>query len=422
MDLFLGTKVIKSLKEIESLSFKSSEEVEKWQLIKLKQLLIHAYENTTYYNKLFNECKINVNEFREINQLKNIPKLTKKIIRENYESIQAINRNNFQSDNQSTGGSSGEPLKYILDRKSWSFATAANIFNWQKNGYIYGSKYLALGSSSLFVNKKSSLKHKLYYFIKGKYGVNGVNMSDNICKEYIEIINKKKIRYIYGYASAIYLLADYAQKNKIGLQIEVCFTTSEICTEIYSTTIIKSFNCKLVDCYGANDGGITAFANTPGFFEVSYNSIVQFENTESIEQFNILLTDLFNYSMPLINYEVGDEVFISSSKQLKKYNGQFFNRIIGRNSEIIRLENGKVLTGPGFTILFKDLPVEYYNIKKIDFNYIQCYIKKMPEFDEKHENLIKQTIYNMIGSDARLEIIFGNDVFYTKNGKRKYFG
>ena len=44
---------------------------------------------------------------------------------------------------------------------------------------------------------------------------------------------------------------------------------------------------------------------------------------------------------------------------------------------LIELENGTVITGPGFTILFKDLPVEYYRIEKCDINTVKCLVKKL---------------------------------------------
>ena len=198
--------------------------------------------------------------------------------------------------------------------------------------------------------------------MKNKIGLNGVNMSDKACDEYVDIIKKQKIQFIYGYASAIYILAKYVHNNKITLNISACMPTSEGLTSQYKKTIIQAFNCNILNVYGANDGGITAFAFNESCFKVGYNTIVRFKKI-SEGHYKILLTDLFNYAMPLINYEIGDEVVLYKDNN-HDYNGQIFDEILGRTSDIITLENGNVLTGPGFTILFKDIPADYYYISK----------------------------------------------------------
>ena len=200
----------------------------------------------------------------------------------------------------------GDPMKYFLDIESWSFSNANYILNWEKTGYNYGDNYIALGSSSINVNQKKSIKHFLYYRLKNKVSFNGINMSNEVCNEYLEYIKQHKIKYIYGYASAIYLLSKYAEKHSIKVNINACFPTSEILTPLYRETIEKSFNCPVINCYGANDGGITAFEHQVGFFEVGYNSIVRIYEKDANMMGSALLTDLLNYAMPLINYQLGD--------------------------------------------------------------------------------------------------------------------
>ena len=301
-------------------------------------------------------------------------------------------------------------------------SNANTIINWEKVGYNYGDQYIALGSSSLFVNKKPSLKHQIYYRLKNKIGLNGINMSDGVCKDYIALIRKKKIRFIYGYASSIYLLAKYARAYNQELKIHACYPTSEVLTDRFRKTIQEAFKCEIMDCYGAHDGGITAFATEKDFFEVGYNCLVRVENPDQNGLGSALLTDLFNYAMPLINYKLGDEIQIDTSKNKDSpYNGQIINSVLGRTSDFIQLENGRILTGPGFTILFKDLPVEYYCIAKSGVNSIKCSIVKLPGFEQHHEDLVKATFYKQTGENTNFTIDYTNEICLTKSGKRKYF-
>jgi len=336
---------------------------------------------------LFDNNSLKLSDIQDIKDLRKIPSLTKQSIRENFTELIPSNINSIDHNHSSTGGSTGDPLVYLLDNDSWSYATANNIVHWERTGYRYSNKYIALGSTSLYVNKNKSIKHVLYYKLKNKIGLNGVNMSDKICEEYTQMIKKRKIKFIYGYASAIYLLAKYVKKKNIRLDIIACMPTSEVLTDHYCETISEVFNCDIMNSYGASDGGITGFSHNGGIFEVGYNTIVIPENPGEPTS-KILITNLFNYAMPFINYKIGDEVIFANKEDAKKYNGQSFEKVLGRISDIIYLENGNVLTGPGFTILFKDIPAEYYHIEKTGVNAITCTIIKLPNYTQNHEDNI----------------------------------
>lgn len=422
IEIFMGTNVYSYLKLIERLSTSSKYDITKWQNDALAKLVSHAYHNTKYYNNLFNNLNLKPSDINSVDDLVKLPILSKQDIRENYENLIPNNIRHIKHKRASTGGSTGEPLVFLLDYKSWSFTVAANIFYWEKTGYRYGDKYVALGSSSLFVVNKKSFLHSIYYKFKGKYGLSGVNLSDEVCKAHVDFIIQTKIKYIYGYASAIYFLALYLKKESIKVNIKAVFSTSEILTDKYRDTISEAFDCQIVDCYGARDGGIVAYSVLPNCYEVSYNCIVRIDNVQQRGQGSALLTDLYNYAMPLINYQIDDELVINTADKIyNTYNGQIIDKVLGRSSEVIHLENGRILTGPGFTILFKDIPVEYYCIEKTGVNTITCHIKKLKEYNSNYESLIHSTLKKHMGSDSSLSIVHTEHVRYSKSGKRIYF-
>ena len=421
-DKTMKTNIAGYYKQINRMGKYSADEIKQWQNTQLQKLLQHAYSNTKYYKTLFDEAQLRPSDIQTKEDLHKLPVLEKQDVIKNYEDLVPVNIQNIPSKKSATGGSSGDPMPYLLDHRSWSFSNANTIFNWEKTGYKYGDKHVALGSTSLFVDKKPSLKHRLYYNLKNKIGLNGVNMSPEVCKNYVELIKSKNIRFIYGYASAIYLLAKWVLENHEDVGIRTCFTTSEVLTKHFRNTITAAFKCNVVDCYGAHDGGITAFAHQEGYFEVGYNCLVQIDDAKTSTQGPALLTDLLNYAMPLINYKLGDELIIDSDQNINyPYNGQIINQVIGRTSDLIQLDNGHTLTGPGFTILFKDLPVDYYCIEKISGYAIKCYIKKLPDYNTSHQDLIHSTFTKQMGPNIHFSIEYTNTIKYTNSGKRQYF-
>jgi phenylacetate-CoA ligase len=421
-DKVMNTHIALSYSMIKQMRTWSPDKVQGWQNEKLSQLLEHAYNHTGYYNEIFNSAGLLPGDIRSIEDLRMLPSLSKETVRNKLTGLLPDNIRSYPFKKSATGGSTGDPLVYYLDNLSWSMSNANIIVNWENSGYNYGDKYIALGSKSLMINKKASLKHLVYYGLKNKIALNGVNMSEEICKDYISLIKKNHICYIYGYASAIYLLAKYVLLQNENLKIRTCFTTSEVLTSRFRETIKKAFQCEILDCYGANDGGVSAFAKEEGYFEVGYNCLVRVENPDENGNGPALLTDLFNYSMPLINYKLGDEIRVNTEKNKEyPFNGQIINGIQGRISDIIHLENGHTITGPGFTVLFKDLPVEHYFIIKTGVNKIECNILKLRGFTNTHEETIISTFKKHMGSDTLFQIKYITEIPLTKSGKRKYF-
>ncbi len=416
----MSTKDMHYLKLISNMEAWPEEKIREWQNVKFLEIISHFYNNTEYYPRIFSEIGLSIKDIYSIEDLNKIPQIDKKIFNEERQSLLPKNLSTIKYKHSSTGGSSGDPLKFYLDLNSWSFTIANKIHNWEKSKYKYGDLHIALGSSSLFPESKS-FKHKVFHWLKNEIPLNGMNMSASVINQYINLIDRKKIAFLYGYASSLFLLADYVLKNEIEINsVKVVFPTSEILTAHFEKTIKAAFNCEIVDSYGARDGGITAFKTNSKNYHVGYNSYILDDENHNQPQ-PIIITDLFNYAFPFINYNLGDTIELDRSESNRDYNGQIINHIYGRESDILYLDNGNNITGPGFTILFRDFNVVAYQIQKVSGLHIKCTIQKTINYSESEEKQIRHAIQKYIGHDCKLEIVYSTAIPIGKNGKVKYF-
>lgn len=425
VDMKFKTEMPGWYRQLKRMTTWTSEEIMKWQIVELKELVETAYNHSRYYHELFDKIGLKPCDVKSMKDIEQLPPLTKEIIRDRYNDIMLDNCSNYYWKNGSTGGSTGDPVRYVKDNNSWGFDNAFNLLMWQRTGYHYGDKFLALGSSSIFPTNKRSLLHDLYYKMKAKYPFNAMNFSEERLGECVKFIVEKDIHFIYGYASSIFLLAKYVvdQGLKDKVSIKACFPTSEILTDTYRETIAAAFHCHINDSYGANDGGIVAHKldNEDGY-KVGYNCIVQIKNPEAgKENFGTaLLTDVTNTVFPFIRYELGDILELGEGYN-DFYNGQVLAKVVGRTSDIIRLENGHTLTSPGFTILFKDLNVKGYRIFKSNRMELTLEIVKLPNYTDEEERLIVDTMHKHAGSDCKIIINYKDEIVTRVNGKNLFF-
>ena len=418
-DALFHTHVSFWYRELRNMFSWSPDRIRQWQTEKMRQLIKDAYQYSPYYHQLFDSLSLNPEDIQTLDDLDKIPPLTKEIIREHYDEILLHGKPGLSFRHCSTGGSTGNPTRYVKDNNSWGFGNAFNFLMWGKAGYRLGDKFLALGSSSILPTSKKSFLHNLYYGLRGKTPFNAMNLSKDRLEECVCLIRRKNIHFIYGYASSIFLLAKYVEDNHLEstIHIKACFPTSEILTDVYRKTMERVFKCVVSDMYGAHDGGIVAHC-IEGGYKVGYNCIVRIEGGTNSGP--ALLTDVTNTAFPFIRYKLGDELTLGAGYG-DFFNGQVLDSIVGRTSDVIELENGRVLTGPGFTVLFSKLDVQGYRIYKSGDLEITVEIVKGKNFTEEEEKLMIDTMHKHAGDDCSIQVKYADQLENRANGKNLFF-
>lgn len=418
----VGTRASYWFRQIESMSKWPKERIVEWQNLKLHDFISHAYKHTVYYRNQLDSLGINPDDIRCAADLKSLPIINKAIINKHHDEFIPDNLNLFKYRAGKTGGTTGDPMYYYCDENVWGYVTAMKIFHWKRAGYHYGDKFVALGSSSLF-SQKPSFARKVYDKIRNEIPLNAVNLTDEICSEYVKVIKKEKIRYLYGYAAAIYTFTKYVKEHGEDLgQINAVFTTSENLTDYYRKMIVDTFQCQVMDCYGARDAGITAYESARGVYQVGYNVLAEVVNPFESNTGMLLSTNLLNYSFPLIRYQFGDEVELEDNVEASVYNGQVIRRIMGRTSDVMRLGNGHHLTSTGISMIMKEFDVVAFDFRKVNDLEITLRIQPIPgKYTPEQEALIRKTFMKYIGEECLLNIEYVERFEPLKNGKRRYF-
>ena len=150
VDTIMGIKIKHWYKNINRLNSLSRDEITEWQNRKFRDLIRFAYEHTVYYKEVIDKSGYSIDDFTSTKDICRLPILTKEIIRQRYSDIIPDNIDKISHRKRSTGGSTGEPLHFIIDENTWGYVTAAKIYAWQTTGFHYGEPFLSFGSSSLF--------------------------------------------------------------------------------------------------------------------------------------------------------------------------------------------------------------------------------------------------------------------------------
>jgi len=315
----------KHYKSLIKSDFDSLEVLETLQLKQLKILLLHAKKYAPYYKQVLNGFDI---ESMSLNDLQKIPLLTRETLRSKASEIQ----NNPFGEKLVKSKSSGSTSKALLfeRNKEWEAAHRAaqlrgyswyGVNPWDENLYFWGFNPAL----------KDLVKIKLLDFFMNRIRVFSYKDSD------LEKISKtlKHCKFIEGYSSSIFTLAQYLEKSKKHYSnIKFIKGTSEKIFDYYHEPVEAVFNQKIISEYGAAEAGIIAFECPEGSMHISMENMI-------IEEINgkIYITNLFSTSFPIVRYELGDEIVLERQEKCRcGRKHHVIKEVIGRIGQMIEGE------------------------------------------------------------------------------------
>lgn len=314
---------------LESREVLSSERIKEYQLSQLKHILIHSYQNVPYYQELFNRIRFSPFKFSSFEEMAKIPFLSKEIIRENFNKLISRKRIKNGSYIATTGGSTGEPLKVLLDYNSIFKENAFIYYFRKKTGYRFEDK-LATFRGIEFGDKLWKYNPMYNELIFSPFKLSRLTLENYVTK-----INDFNPQYLNGYLSTIYFFARLLSEHPIPIKIKLkgIFLISENIDIEQREFIEKYFNLKSVTFYGHSERCIIAEEKIPNryIFDPFYGFTEQVKIENNL--FSIVGTGFLNHTMPLIRYKTDDIC--------TPYNGYFSidgsrkgtNGLYGKNNE-----------------------------------------------------------------------------------------
>lgn len=408
--------------------WKSFEELKDLQEKQLRKMVEFAFKNVPYYHDLFKRLNLTPDDLRTIEDLTKLPILNKRMIIDNWNDFKPINLNKMRYYNRTTGGSTGTPFRYRLSKYDRFLAGALLYRGWGYNGYELGDRMIFLSGTSLGLEVKSSINTKLNEMVRNIKKLSSFDMDEAGMREYIDIIFRLKPKFIRGYPSALFFLAEWAEENNIELpEIKAIFTTSECLYPYYREKISNIFNCDVYDTYGLLDGGISAYecSEHRGLHIDTERSIMEVvdENGGQLDdgEGSILATSLHNYSMPLIRYDTGDLGAIIEDNCSCGRKSKLLKGLVGRSADILITPEGKSVHGWFFLYIFMEYfkGVREYQVIQEELDRIVIKIVPDADFDISQLDKIRELISRK-SSEWIIEFKLVEKIERTKAGKYRF--
>jgi phenylacetate-CoA ligase len=422
-DLVLGRAILKHLRFVRKSQWWSAEELKEFQNEKLRALVKHAYENVPYYHDVFKEKKLTVDDIRTTDDLAKLPILTKEIIRENFpHRIVAKNIAGNEMILDGSSGSTGEPLQYYTTKDAYSFNIACVFRGWSWAGFQLGDRYIKLSQNPRegLINKMQDLAQRCEY-------IHSQSLTSQDIADIVEVIRKSDAKLIRGYPSTLYVLSQYIEKERItDIRPAAVTTTGEILFPHMRKLIESQFHCMVFDAYSGEGGANVSECQTHEAYHISaeyaFTELVDGGERIGLEgKGEIVSTNLWNYALPFIRYNVKDIGVLGGKKCSCERGLPVLQRIEGRDSDILVTPSGKYLIVHFFTGYFEWVDtVKQFQVVQEAIDRIILKLVPSDKFNEEARGKIEKDVKEYIGSDVELEIKIVDDIPLARSGKRRF--
>lgn len=420
-----GSNAQEYFSELTKSEYASIEEIEEIQNRKLTKLIEEVYENVPFYRQAMLEKNVKPHDIKTVNDLHIFPIVTKKDIIENPQAF--INKKYKMSDLNliETGGSSGTPMQFYYGNNEIS-VRCAHIEWWKKIAGVKQFDRFVYIANDEYARRKANYKGRI--MPEGYYFLTAFRFEDHMIKEYCKTIFKYKPVYLRGYASGVYLLADYFRRNNLFYPFKVVMTSSDTLFDYQRDLIEEVFKCPVFDFYHQSEDCVIACEceQHDGFhlvMESCYAEIVD-ENGNKVEDGKsgmILGTQLENLSMPLIRYDLTDIGEISKDPCPCGRNHYKIKNLYGRKDAFIVTPAGKKVSAATLSIPLKHLYKEIKEAQFIQTKIDEIIIKYIPTdtFSENSMTLLKKELSDKVSSEIKYKFLPVDKIEKTMRGKHR---
>lgn len=356
-----GRTTCRLLAEAERTQWRAPGEVRQQQWDELKRLLKHAYEQSPWHRARFDRHRLQPERIDSLADFQNLPSMNKDDVRQHRDEMLARDYQGQVYEHR-TGGSTGTPLQFYVNRNSyeWRLAVSMRGYGWagcedgDRQFYVWGAP---IGVPTLKQRVKTRLHHA---FLRRKL-FSSFNFSEAAMAECARQINMLRAPTLVGYTNALVLLARYLEESNQEIHApRAIITAAEGVNSLDRELLERVFRAPVFVSYGSREFMLIAMEceQHRGMHISADNLLVEVVGEDRAsttgEVGKILITDLHNFGMPFIRYEIGD-LGVSPARLCPCGRGlPLLERIEGRLLDAIRTPDGKIVPGEFFPHLMKE--------------------------------------------------------------------
>jgi phenylacetate-CoA ligase len=398
-----------------------AERIAEFQWKELQSLVRHALATVPYYRR--KHAGVNAGDIRTREDYAKLAPLTREEVNEHRAELcsTAYKGRLFP---HATGGSSGTPTRFFITRESFDWRTACTQRCYAWPGCRLGERTLYLWGAPIGRQSwKAEWKMKAFRAVRREFMVNTFHQSAELWERVLAYGRKVRAPFVVGYVSSLEGFCRYLIETKQRLDgVRAVIAAAEPVYESHRELVREALGAPLYNTYGSREFMSIAgeCERRDGLHVHAENLLVETEAAPEEGPSKILITDLHNYGMPFLRYEIGDLGVLEAGACACGRGLPRLRSIEGRVLDALRGRDGRVVPGEFFPHLMKDIPeVREFQAEQKAIDHIVLRMVQSGELSERSRATLESEIRKAFGDSARIELERVDSIPARASGKRR---
>ncbi len=427
-DIWDSSNKLREYKNLKRSQWLERDAIEEIQWSKFKTMLDYAYRHSAHYRSVFQRLGVEPEQIQSRKDLNAIPITRKADIRGNVDDFISDEYQKSQLICAKTGGSTGFSLALYFDSACEELRNAAALRSNQWSGWDLGQVRGDLwGNPPVDVTFKEKVRKAL---LDRVFYLDTMQMNPSSMGDFFKLSREQGIKVIFGHAHSIYIYAKFLEDE--GLKpaaLDGVIATSMMLLDNERQVIERVFDCKVTDRYGCEEVGLIASEceKHDGMHINAEHVLVEFLRDDGTaanegEPAKIVVTDLNNFAMPLLRYQVEDMGAYTNKSCSCGRGLPLMTGLSGRVADFLKTRNGDAVAG--ISLIERTLTqvpgIEQMQLVQNSFTELVVNRVKAKDYSADTDGALIRELQVVFGEDTSIVVNDVSGIPQLSNGKYRF--
>ncbi len=393
---------------------------------RVRAMVRHAYDHVPYYRERWDAHGVNVGQVQGVDDLPKLPVLTKADVREAGDALKSRPLRRLVHGH--TSGTTGSPLSLWYDRS----VLVANVVAYRRQQRWAGMApgdwcALFLGRVVVPIEQRRAPFWRPDY-VQRQLWCSSFHLSEATLPIYLQELRRRKIRFIEGYPSTLFILARHLIRHGERLPLQGVLTSSETLHAVQRETMVEAFDAPVFDFYGLAERALFAgecerHGGKHLFDEYGVTELTDRDGgTVPAGESGILTgTSLWNFGMPLIRYQTSDVSRLLSDRCECGRGLSRLADVTTKAEDIVVTPDGRFVSPSVLTHPFKPFDqILKSQIVQDEPDHVLVSIVPSAAFSAEHRAQLEAGLRERLGTAMRIETQLVDEIPPEASGKFRW--
>jgi phenylacetate-CoA ligase len=394
---------------------------------RLRDIVAYAAAHVPFYARLWAEHGVNPKQVQGVADLPRLPLVCKEDVRRAGQHLLATPRPGRLTHGH-TSGTTGSPLSLYYDR---AMVVVSNAADWRQKrwaGLQPGTWCgLLLGRVTVPPDQRRPPFWRVN-FVQRQVWFSAFHLSDANLPAYTAEIRGRRLRFLEGYPSTLFILARHVLKCGERLPMEAVLTSSETLHSVQREAIETAFDCPVFDFYGAAERVIFAGSCAEGrrkhlFEEYGVTEYVGADDAPVPDgrSGTMVGTTLWNRGMPLIRYRTSDVSIRATTPCTCGRGLPMLSDVATKAEDVVVTPDGRFISPSVLTHPFKPFDqILKSQIVQDAPDHLDIAIVPLAAFSDAQRDALVAGVRERVGERMRIDTRLVDDIPRDASGKFRW--